>query len=410
MHGAVALDPSGSRADRGALRWYLAGLAGWFFSYGLLVILYPWLVAVVLRASPSRVGIAQMVLLAPSTLFLLLAGASADRRDGRALLRRYHLWALLPPVGLGLAVATDRVTYPVVLAYGAAMGTLSAFMAPARDALLSRLAGAGVARNIALATAAQYLFQLVGITAAASAGRLGALPLLAAQTAVLALAALATGRLAPAPPHRAAAEQGRLAAIADGLRIAAASDRIAPVMMIMAATGVLYVGAFFVVLPLMVRDVYGGGSGELAVVSACFWGGTIAATLTQARLGSLRQPGRAFLTACTMGGLALIGMSQPAPFGVFAALCFAWGLGAGVVMTQGRTMVQLAAPVSHRARVLAIFQLGVIGGAPIGALVIGYLAAVLGPRRVTLVPAIVMWLVLALTAGRSRLWRQPGLP
>ena len=260
-----------------ALRWYLAALAGWFFSFGLLMILYPWLMAVVLRESAARVGIAQMVLLAPSTLFLLLAGASADRRDGRALLLRYHLLALAPPVGLALAVAADRVTYPVVLAYGAAMGTLSAFMTPARDALLSRLAGAAVARNIALAAAAQYLFQLAGITAAGLAGQLGAMPLLAGQTAILALAALATSRLAPAPPHGASAEQGRLAAVADGLRIAAASDRIAPVMMIMAATGVFYVGAFFVVLPLLVRDVYGGGSGELAVVSACFWGGTIAA-------------------------------------------------------------------------------------------------------------------------------------
>ena len=59
--------------------------------------------------------------------------------------------------------------------------------------------------------------------------------------------------------------------------------------------------------------------------------------------------------------------------------------------------------MSHRARVLALFQLGVTGGAPLGALVIGYLAAALGPRRVTLVPAFAMWLVLALTARRSPL-------
>ena len=149
----------------------------------------------------------------------------------------------------------------------------------------------GRGRNIALAAAAQYLFELAGTTAAGLAGQLGATPLLAGQTAILALAALATSRLAAAPPHGASAEQGRLAAVADGLRIAAASDRIAPVMMIMAATGVFYVGAFFVILPLLVRDVYGWGSGELAVVSACFWGGTIAATLAQARRGPRGGPG-----------------------------------------------------------------------------------------------------------------------
>jgi MFS family permease len=179
-------------------------------------------------------------------------------------------------------------------------------------------------------------------------------------------------------------------------------------MIVMAATGVLYVGAFFVILPLIVRDAHGGGSAELAVVSTAFWSGTIAATLVQVRIGLLRRPGRAFLGAGLVGGLALIGVSRPAPFAVLAGLCFFWGLGAGVVMTQGRTIVQLAAPVSHRARVLALFQLGVIGGAPVGALAIGYLAGIVGPRPVALVPALAMWIILAVVARRSRLWRQPA--
>jgi Transmembrane secretion effector len=409
MHGESAAASPAPRPVRGDLAWYLTGLGGWFLSYGLLIILFPWLVTVVLNEPPQRVGLAQMVLLAPSTLFLLLAGASADRSDGRALLLRYHLLALVPPAGLALAIATGRASYPVVLAYGAAMGTLSAFMTPARDALLSRLAGAGIARSIALASAAQYLFQLAGIAVAGLAGRAGPQTLLAVQLAVLAVAAAATWRLAPAAPPRGAAAEGRLAAIGDGLRIAAASDRIAPVMIIMAATGVLYVGSFFVVLPLAVRDVYGGGSGQLAVLSTAFWSGTIVATLAQVRIGLLRRPGRAFVSAGVVGGLALTGMSRPAPFATFAVLCFAWGLGAGVVMTQGRTIVQIAAPRSHRARVLALFQLGVLGGAPLGALAVGYLAGLVGPRRVTLFPAIAMWLVLAIVANRSRLWNQAAL-
>ena len=45
-------------------RRYLAGMASWFASFGMQVILFPWLVAVVLRQPPGRVGLAQMSLTA----------------------------------------------------------------------------------------------------------------------------------------------------------------------------------------------------------------------------------------------------------------------------------------------------------------------------------------------------------
>lgn len=77
--------------------------------------------------------------------------------------------------------------------------------------------------------------------------------------------------------------------------------------------------------------------------------------------------------------MVLAVISVPGPLYGLTLLCFAWGVGAGVVMTQGRTIVQLAARDSHRARILALFQLGFMGGAPIGALVMGYLAGLVGP-------------------------------
>jgi predicted MFS family arabinose efflux permease len=99
-------------------------------------------------------------------------------------------------------------------------------------------------------------------------------------------------------------------------------------------------------------------------------------------------------------------MSLPLPLAGLLFLCLVWGLGAGVVITQGRTLVQAAAPASHRARVLSLFQLGMMGGAPIGALLIGYLTAFTGPRAATVYPAACMLLILAWLWSRSRLWQQ----
>ena len=88
------------------------------------------------------------------------------------------------------------------------------------------------------------------------------------------------------------------------------------------------------ILPLIVRDVYGGDSAQLSLVSLGFWGGTIGSMLVQLRLGALRRPGRAIVLALFLGAGVLAAMAWPSPFPAFVALCLVWGLGAGVVMTR----------------------------------------------------------------------------
>jgi len=389
-----------------AFPWYLAGTSSWFASSGMQTIVFPWLVTVVLHEPAARVGIAQMSLMAPSIFLMLLGGAVADRADCRRLLVRGHLVAALPPLLLGAAIAGGWLAYGGLIAYALAVGTAGAFVMPARDAMLTRVAAGGLGRAVAVMTATQFAAQLVGIAVGGSAGTIGAPALLLLQAAVLAFGGIAALRLPAAPPMAGAAARSRLGAMRDGLRAAAESSILVPVLIANLAVGVLYVGAFLVILPLVVRDVYGGGSAQLSLVSLGFWGGTIGSTLVQIRLGALRRPGRAIVVALFLGAGVLAAMAWPSPFPAFVALCLVWGLGAGVVMTQARTLVQSAAPETHRARILSLFQLGLMGGAPVGALLIGYLAALTGPRGAAVYPATCMLLVLAGLLLRSRLWQQ----
>jgi MFS family permease len=392
--------------ERYQFRWYLGGVAAWFASFGIQMIVFPWLVAVVLKEPAQRVGIAQMAMMAPAIAFMLLGGAVADRADCRRLLLRYHLLAALPPLALAGIVAAGALRYPAVLGYGIAMGTLGAFVVPARDALLTRVVQRARERAIAVTSAGQFIFQLGGIVVGGCAGWIGAPALLVGQAVLLGAGALAVSGLAPAPPASAHRHgESRLAAMRDGLREVARSQRIFPVIVVMLAIGVFYGGAFAVTLPLIVRDVYGGGSGELALVNTCFWAGTIASTMIQIRLGALRRPGRAVMTALAGGAAVLASMAVPGPLWFFALICLVWGIGAGVTLTQGRTIVQLEAPESHRARVLAMFQLGFAGGTPVGALGMGYLTAITGPRQAAIYPAAAMVVVLAFLFLRSALWR-----
>ena len=115
--------------------------------------------------------------------------------------------------------------------------------------------------------------------------------------------------------------------------------------------------------------------------------------------------GRAVLLAMAGGAVVLGAMAAPSLLWAFALICLVWGIGGGVTLTQGRTIVQLEAPESHRARVLAIFQLGFAGGAPVGALGMGYLVALTGPRLAAIYPAAGMVVVLGFLIARSGLWR-----
>ena len=51
----------------------------------------------------------------------------------------------------------------------------------------------------------------------------------------------------------------------------------------------------------------------------------------------------------------------------FLMIVFSWGLASGISIAMSRSIVQDAAPKEKLARVLSIYQLGFMAGAPIGA-------------------------------------------
>jgi len=110
-----------------------------------------------------------------------------------------------------------------------------------------------------------------------------------------------------------------------------------------------------------------------------------------------------------LGSGVLAAMAVRGPMALLATLCLVWGMGAGVVLTQGRTIVQMAASAARRGRLLATYQLAITGGAPLGAVVMGYLSGLAGPRRAVFWPAAAMLLVVGFLLARTRLWRQEAV-
>jgi len=219
------------------------------------------------------------------------------------------------------------------------------------------------------------------------------------------LGAIAVWLLPNPPTHAPAKHSSFWRSIADGVAEAARSEQMWPVLLINFGIGVFYVGPFMAVLPIVVRDVYHGGAAEIAYINLAFWAGTIIAAFAFAGLArrfSLR--GRMVVSAVSVGSVILFCMALHPPFLAFNALCFIWGLGAGITLTQGRTILQIVAPPTHRARLMALFQLGLGGGGPIGAFIAGALAALWGLKLAMVLPALAMTLLIGFVLVRSHIW------
>ena len=370
------------------------------------MVLFPWLVAVVLRMDAFAVGVAQAAVMAPSLLFLPLGGLVADRGNPRRLLLRYHVLYAAPPLALAVVLWTGGLSYPLLIAYGIAAGAIGAFAIPTRDALLPVVAARGaLPRAVALATALQFGGQLLGIAFASTADRFGAVPLLVLHAGMVLAGCLFVRRLPDPPPHPTAEHPGFWCSVGEGVSAAARSDQIWPVLLLNFGVGIFYVGPFMAVLPLAIRDHYGGGAAELAYTNLAFWAATIAASMALVGLARrLTLRGRLVGLAVLVGAFVLIALALLPPFPVFVALNFLWGIGAGITMTQSRTVVQIVAPATHRARLMSLFQLGLSGGGPIGAFLTGAICALWGLQAAMLLPAGAMILLILVVLLRSRLW------
>lgn len=388
----------------GLLRWYMVGQATWFSSIGLQFVLFPILVTNVLDETGTRLGLAQVSLSAPALLFMLLGGATADRSDPRTILFRIHLFAALPPLALASALNLDFLSFELLVAYGVCMGTATAFAMPARDATLTRVAGSNVQKAVTLALAVQQTTQLAGMSLAIFASKVGFALLFTIQSLVILGGGLAARQL-PKKEGNDVVHPSRLQAMKDGLTYVMKSDVLAPVVAAMFAVGVFYVGAILVLFPLIVRDFYPGDDAlELGVANIFFWGATIISTLFLLRFGHVARRGRGVMIALFLGVLVVFGYTFEPPYWAFCLLAFAWGLGAGCVMVLGRTIVQSEAEEAFRGRALSIFQLGFAGGAPLGSLIMGILADLIGPHNTMWFSVIGMTLVLACLMLKSRLW------
>ena len=363
---------------RAPLPLFLGAASLYFASVGLQGVIFSALVVFQLQADPVWVGTAQSALMLPSVFFVLVGGHIADLVDRRKLLIALSVAQALISCGLLALVATGRLSLGVVIGYALAAGTIQAFIMPARDSMLSDMTEGDLGRAVAGLLTAQWGSQAAGALLGASARFIGIEVAIAAHASIL-FASLPLLALLPASrSHHSGADEPVLRAMLAGLREVWRTPVLRVPFLLACTVGIFAIGPYIVVLPVLVRNFYGGGVGELGLLNTAFPVGTIIGSTIVLRRG-LRRKGRAQGIALCFSSSCLLVISTGVPFEATLGLVVLWGTSGAVFMNAGRSLFQENAPPSHRGRVLSVYTLGFMGASGlVGAPLFGLLLDVIG--------------------------------
>ena len=339
-----------------------------------------WLVLTQLTDhSATAVGWVMALQFGPPLLLLPLAGWAADHLDRRRLLMWTQAAAGLLALGLGLVTLLGVVQLWQVYAFAFGLGCVTAFDAPARQAFVSDMVSdEHLANAVALNSTSFNAARLIGPAVAglliAAVGE-GWLFMVNAASYAGVLATIRCLRkhelhVEPRP------ERTRGSTLA-GFRYVAQRPDLVAVLVMLALIGTFGFN-FALFVSMMSVTVFDGDASQYGLLTSAMAVGTMSGALLSARRP---MPGMALMggSAAAFGVATAVAAVMPGPWSFAIVLVFV-GLAALTFMTASTSMVQLTTERAMRGRVLALRIAVAMGGTPIGAPLVGWVADRFGAR------------------------------
>jgi MFS family permease len=315
------------------------------------------------------------------TLFLgMYGGVLADRyAKRRVLMITQALMGVLALV-LAVLVAADAVALWHVFVLAGALGSVAAVDAPVRQSFVSEMVGPALLPNaVSLNSTIFNGARLVGpslaglLIGAASGDTAPAFFVNAASFAftIAALSSMRTGELHPSPPVARAKGQLR-----EGLSYTWAHPDLVLAMALAFVVGTFSFN-YQVTIALMAREVFDLGAEAFGLLSTCFAVGSLTGALLSTRR-SARPRQRFLVGAALVFGLFTVACGLTPGYVAFAIALVPAGAAGLVFSVANNSFVQLGADPQMRGRVMALYFTCFMGGTPLGAPVIGWIAEHLG--------------------------------
>ena len=387
-------------------RLYFVGNGISFIGTWMQLVAAYWLI-LELTNSPVAVGALALVQTLPVTVIALLGGSIADRVDLRRMVIACEAVLLAQAAVLCLLELTGHVAAWQLYAFGLVYGIAVALDAPARHTLVFQIVGPeditnAVGLSSSLGTTARIVGPALGGLVVATFGPGVAFGLNALSYGIV-IGCLLAIRLVPRP-RRSEPLPGILTSVAEALRFAVSSRRVAVTFFTVLLVGTFSFN-FDVLLPLVAKLTLDQGARTYGLIASVFGCGALCGALILATVGKARLA-LVLGGAAGFGALQLILAPQESLLAIcillfFAGICYVlWG-------SSALATLLLAAPDDLRGRAASLYFFAFMGGAPLGGLIAGSLTAHGGTRLAFAFGGTMALLVVATGATILLLGRRP---
>ncbi len=331
--------------------------------------------------SPFLLGVLQFATFVPVLLLAPWAGSAADRLDRRRLVLVSQLAATALSGLLAVLAWQGLAPVWVVIVFSLGLGVVSAFSAPASQALIADLVPRSQLQSaVALNSMTYNLARAVGPALAALSVRKLGIPASFGINAGSYLA-LVVGVALVQPEARQLARRGE-ASLRKSIRLVLDEPRLLGFLLIVTAVG-------FASDPINTEapafaHAFGRPDTDSGYLIGAFGVGAVsAAFLLAGRAGSTRR----MRTTLVVLGAGVIGFSLTPWLGVAYAFLAVAGFGYLASNTSATSRLQLDVAPDQRGRIMALWSVAFLGLRPIASLTDGAIAGAFGVRAAGVVLA-----------------------
>lgn len=339
-----------------------------------------WLVFTELtRHDASAVGLVMALQFGPQLLLLPLTGFAADHFNQRRLLIVTQATMGGLAVVLGLLTVTGAVELWHVYVFAFLFGSAAAFDAPVRQTFVAELVGDAdlhnaVALNSTSFNAARMIGPAIAGLIIAAVGTGWAFLLNGASFAAV-LVSLAGLRIAELRPN-ARAHRAR-GSFTEGFRYVWRRPDLMAILVMLFLVGTFGLN-FPIFISTMAIGIFHADARGFGLLSSFMAIGTVAGALwsagrDQPRFALLLSGAAVFGLGCTLAAMA-------PGYWFFAAALVVIGVAALTLTNTSNSLMQLSTERAMRGRVMALRVAIALGGTPIGAPIVGWVADNFGPR------------------------------
>jgi len=354
----------------------------------------------------DMVALVQSATFAPMMMLSLVAGAIADSYDRRKVAMTALSLALIGATTISLITLAGFLNPAWILVSCFVVGTGMALFGPAWQSSVgeqvpSKELPQAIALNAISYNIARSFGPAIGGVLVATAGVLAAFMFNALAYVPLLLVMIFWRRqpeISRLPP------EGLRRAVISGARYVVHSPPLRAVLirtLMMALAG----GATSALMPLIARELLGGGAGLYGLLLGCFGLGAVGGALTMPVVTRRLSDERAVAASCALLGLCMIGTGISGHVVLSCLLLAGAGAGWMVSIALCNINIQMSAPRWVTARALAASTTSVTGGIAIGSWAWGRVAAAEGTGFALVAAGCAM----ILTIAARLIWPLPAI-